>query len=92
MRLLRGISRGIPEQQRGLPDTGLRWWEAERHHGLGDNARHTQMFDEGESSPRERHPRRPRGDMGESEGEDDDMLGDSHRRRRLLAVHIHEHL
>ena len=41
MSLVRGISAVIPEEQRGGPGmwepTAL--WYAERHHGLGDNAR-----------------------------------------------------
>ena len=92
MRLLRGMSRRIPEQYRGMPDTSPGWWEAERHHGLGDRARHAALLNAGDDSPRERHACRPRSDSGDHGPGDDDMSADSHRRRRLLAMHLHEHL
>ena len=77
MQLVRGISRQIPEESRGMPDTEEQWWMSERHHGLGNLAVYG-----GSTSPRQRHPRRQR---SSSSG------NDSHRRRRLHAMHFAEH-
>eukprot|EP00439_Symbiodinium_sp_Y106_P055166 s2748_g7.t1 len=77
MQLVRGISRQIPEESRGMPDTEEQWWMSERHHGLGNLAVYG-----GSTSPRQRHPRRLR---SSSSG------NDSHRRRRLHAMHFAEH-
>ena len=77
MQLVRGISRQIPEESRGMPDTEEHWWMSERHHGMGNLAVYR-----GSTSPRERHPRRQR---SSSSGDD------SHRRRRLHAMHFAEH-
>ena len=79
MRLVRGISRRIPEQQRGLPDVRQPWWEAERHHGLGDNARMMDLETDADQSPRLRHDRRPRRPSGDSQDDNITAADDSSR-------------
>ena len=85
MNLVRGASRLIPEEQRGQPGDAVDepWWRHERHHGLGDLRRA-----ETAPSPRQRGTRRARSPSMESSA--GDGSNDSHRRRRLLAVHMHE--
>ena len=38
MNLVRGTSRLIPEEAQGQPgdEAGERWWQSDRHHGMGD--------------------------------------------------------
>ena len=80
--LVRGIAAVTPEEvaggeQQWKPEP---WWYQERHHGLGDTARASTS-----TSPRgvpRRRPRSPSVDTG-------DMSDQSHRRRRVLAEHLH---
>ena len=81
MQLVRGISSHIPEGRWGQPGAEDTWWMSDRHHGLGDMAVYR-----GETSPRERHPRRQRSSSSDMGGVSDA----SHRRRRLLAAHFHD--
>ena len=76
--LVRGISAATPEAARPGPGswTPEAWWYQERHHGLGDTAR---------SAPERRGTRRPR-----SPTPMDSMSDASHRRRRILAEHVHD--
>ena len=78
MNLVRGIAARTPEEtmagrEAWQPDE---WWYKERHHGMGDSARAS-------SSPRGPAQRRPR---SPSYGGSSDR---SHRRRRILAEHMH---
>ena len=84
MNLVRGTSRLIPAEEQGQPGTeaGERWWHADRHHGLGDQRRVHEP-----PSPRTRGTRRPR---SPEPGDDSAGSDDSHRRRRLLAIHMAE--
>ena len=70
-----------PEQDRGGPGewTPDQWWYAERHHGLGDAARSNVAREGTSPSPRSRPQRRARSPSSDL----------SHRRRRLLAEHVH---
>ena len=81
MNLVRGIAAVTPEEVAGgetqwQPEP---WWYQDRHHGLGDTARAS-------TSPRGVPRRRPR---SPSDNEEGDMSDKSHRRRRLLAEHLH---
>ena len=62
-------------------EAGERWWHADRHHGLGDQRRVHEP-----PSPRTRGTRRPRSSGPEDDSEESKG---SHRRRRLLAMHMH---
>ena len=77
LNLVRGISAITPEEARSGPGdwTPEAWWYMDRHHGLGDAAR---------SQPARRGIRRPR-----SPTPDENMSDASHRRRRILAEHVH---
>ena len=81
LNLVSAISALIPEeQQSGVGDWQPKdWWYLDRHHGLGDTARHSAP-----PSPRQRGTRRPRNPSGNSSDQ-------SHRRRRVLAEHVHGH-
>ena len=78
--LVRGIAIATPTEDRGGPGewTPEPWWYQERHHGLGDTARAPSGGPE--TSPRGRAQRRPRSPSSDA----------SHRRRRLLAEHVHD--
>ncbi|CAE7203675.1 unnamed protein product [Symbiodinium sp. KB8] len=77
--LVRGIAAATPEAEQSGPGSWRPgdWWYQERHHGLGDTAR---------SDPQRRGTRRPR-----SPTPPDSMSDSSHRRRRILAEHAHDH-
>ena len=81
--LVRGIAMATPEQHQGGPGewTPDQWWYAERHHGLGDAARSAAGDGAASTSPRSRPHRRPRSPSSDA----------SHRRRRVLAEHVHGH-
>ncbi|CAE7762655.1 unnamed protein product [Symbiodinium sp. CCMP2592] len=81
MRLVRGISARVPEEKQGQPDTSGEWWRFERHHGMGDLALFHGWTPQSPSSPRSRGTRRPRSPSSDA----------SHRRRRVLAEHMHNH-
>ena len=80
LNLVHAISALIPEEnQGGVGDQQpVDWWRSERHHGLGDVARHQNL-----PSPRSRGTRRARSPSMESSDT-------SHRRRRALAEHVHD--
>ena len=78
--LVRGIAIATPAEERGGPGEWIPepWWYQERHHGLGDTAR--ALPGEPATSPRGHAQRRPRSPSSDA----------SHRRRRLLAEHVHD--
>ena len=82
LNLVSAIAAVTPEQEQSGPGDWRPpdWWYTERHHGLGDAARHSTP-----PSPRGRGTRRAR---SPSAGNSSDV---SHRRRRLLAEHVHGH-
>ena len=81
LNLVHAISALIPAESRGGAGDWqpVDWWHAERHHGLGDTARSRTM-----PSPRSRGTRRARSPST-------DRSDASHRRRRALAEHVHDH-
>ena len=81
LNLVHAISALIPEEKRGGEGDWqpVDWWRTERHHGLGDVAR-----SQAPPSPRSRGTRRARSPST-------NRSDASHRRRRALAEHVHDH-
>ena len=81
MNLVRGIAAATPEET--VEGAGDRkpdeWWYRERHHGLRDVARSSSNPPKGRTRRREDTP------VDDVEA----MSDSSHRRRRLLAEHMH---